>query len=116
LLSSKSYSVISVSSSDTSVCFGSVGAGNASFCVRQNCSIKAHSDSKVDLWEAGLGDNRIFIVRSPGSTVFAEPSVSMRQVPTEVWKNWQFQQLNLEEWNREFCAIDIANDFEGLAS
>lgn len=109
LLSSKAFSVISVSGSDTSVCFGGVGVGSASFCVRRNCSIKAHVDSKVEVWDVPEED-RIFIVRSPGSTVFSEPSVSASTVPVEVWSNWQRQQLTLAEWNREFCAVEIAND------
>jgi hypothetical protein len=109
LLSSKSFSVVSVSGSDPSVCFGAVGVGNASFCVRTNCSVKTHMDSKVEVWDS-LEERRIFIVRTPGSTVFAEPSVSAARVPSEVWANWQLQTLTLAEWTREFCAVEIANN------
>lgn len=109
-LTSKLYSVVRVSGSLSSTCFGSVGVGNASFCVRQNCVIKAHVDSKIEVWSSMLDDDRIFIERSPGSTVFSEPFVGASQVPTEVWSNWQRQQFTLAEWNREFCAIEIAND------
>jgi hypothetical protein len=109
ILSSKSFAVISVSGSDPSVCFGSVGVGSASFCVRQNCSIKAHVDSKVEVWDAS-DESRISIVRSPGSTVFAEPSVSTSRIPSDVWASWERQQLTLSDWSREFCAVEIAND------
>ena len=108
-LSLKSYSVISVCGSDHAVCFGSVGVGNASFCVRRHCAIKSHVDTKVDAW--GTPERtRVFIVRSPGSTVFAEPSIGLEQVPKAVWTSWQSQQLTLTEWKREFCAVEIAND------
>jgi hypothetical protein len=83
--------------------------GSASFCVRQNCSIKAHVDSKVEVWDAS-DESRIFIVRSPGSTVFAEPSVSTSRIPSDVWASLERQQLTLSEWSREFCAVEIAND------
>ena len=108
-LSSKVFTVKRVSGSDPTVCFGSVGIGSASFCVRQNCSIKAHVDSKVEVWDVPE-ESRVFIVRSPGSTVFAEPSVSSVRIPSEVWANWERQQLTLSGWTREFCAVEIAND------
>ena len=60
-LMSKSYSVVSVLGSDPTVCFGSVGAGGVSFCVRQNCTIKAHIESKVEPWDSPE-ESRIFIV------------------------------------------------------
>jgi hypothetical protein len=45
---------------------------------------------------AGLSRGEVvsLIVRSPGSTVFAATSPSLCKVPSGVWANWQFQQLN----------------------
>jgi hypothetical protein len=105
----KSYSVISVEGSNPTICFGSVGIGSASFCVRKNCGVKAHVDTKTKLWDS-QDNTRVFIVRGTGGTVFAEPSIGLSQVPSEVWTSWQSQQLTLTEWKREFCAVEITND------
>ena len=109
LLSLKSYSVVSIRGSDESVCFGSVGTGNVAFCIRPDCKIKAHVDTKVNICAVDE-DSRIFIVRSPGSTAFMEPSVSGARVPAAVKESWRSQQFTLAEWNREFCAVEIADD------
>jgi hypothetical protein len=109
VVSLKSYSVISIRSSDSLLCFGSVGVGNAAFCIRPNCRIKAHVDAKVKICDE-LEESRIFIIRSPGSTAFLEPSVSANKVSPEVLASWETQQFTLSEWNREFCAVEIAND------
>lgn len=109
MMSLKSYSVIRISSSGSSVCFGCIGVGNAAFCIRSNCKIKAHVDTKVQVFEAGE-EGRVFIVRSLGSTAFMEPSMSAAKVPPEVLASWMTQQCTLAEWNREFCAVEIAND------
>ena len=107
--STKSYSVISVCGLDSSLCFGSVGVGTASFCVRKHCGVKAHVDSKVDVWEVP-DETRVFIMRPGSATVFTEPSIAFDRVPEDVWTNWQSQQYTLAEWNREFCAVEITND------
>lgn len=100
LMSLKPYSVVSVRRLDPTICFGSVGIGIASFCVKKHCRTKAHVDAKlIDVWEVP-GDTRIFIMRSENGTVFIEPSIAFDQS----------QQLTLAEWNREFCAVEIADD------
>ena len=105
----KSYSVIGVDRSNPTICFGSVGIGSASFCIRRSCGIKAHADTKTKFWDSEH-DTRVFIVRGTGGTVFAEPSIGFSQIPTAVWASWQDQQLTLTEWKREFCAVEITND------
>lgn len=103
----KLYSVVCVSGGDDSICFGSVGTGNASFCIRKNCGIKAHADSKVSLM--GIRSTRVFITRKVGSTVFVEPSVDLSKISSEVWEDWKQKQGSLAEWNQEFCAVEIAD-------
>lgn len=105
----KSYSVVSVRGSDSTICFGSVGIGSASFCARKNCGVKAHIDAKTDLWST-QDNTRVFIMRGTGGTVFTEPSIALSQVPPAVWVSWQGQQLTLTEWKREFCAVEITNN------
>ena len=104
---SKMYSVVRVSGGDDLICFGSVGTGNASFCIRKNCGVKAHADSKVSLM--GIRSTRIFISRKVGSTVFVEPSVDFSKISSEVWEDWKHKQGSLAEWNQEFCAVEIAD-------
>ena len=101
MTSSKLYSVIGIQASDSSVCFGSVGVGNASFCIRKGCTVKAHSETKVQPW-VGLSSNRVFIVRAPGSTVFLEPSVAEDQVPPELLADWKQQH---QEWKSQFLEV-----------
>jgi hypothetical protein len=103
----KMYSVVRISGGDESICFGSVGTGNASFCIKKHCSIKAHMESKVSIM--GIRSTRIFISRKVGSTVFVEPSVDSSKISAEVWENWKQKQGSLREWNQEFCAVDIAD-------
>ena len=109
VMSLKSYSVVSVRGMDPTICFGSVGVGNASFCVRKGCGVKAHVDAKIGVWKVP-DETRIFIMRSASGTVFSEPSIPFDCIPSDVWNVWQSQQFTLAEWNREFCAVEITND------
>ena len=43
---SKLYSFARVNGEDSSGCFGVVGAGHASFCVRKGCNVRLHAEKK----------------------------------------------------------------------
>ncbi|KAI2503869.1 hypothetical protein MHU86_10594 [Fragilaria crotonensis] len=109
-LGGKMYSVVSVSGVDRSVCFGLVGAGGASFCIKKNCAIRSHEDMKVSF--QGSAETCIFIRRGgvSNSNIFSEPCVDERQVPTEVRRGWMTQQMTLGEWARAFRAVENAGD------
>lgn len=107
-LVSKLYPVVSVSGVDSSVCFGVVGAGSASFCIRNKCTVKSHADAKVDF--AGRNEERVFICRKVNNSVFAQPSIALDRVPSDVWKEWSSKTTSLPGWVREFDAVDITDD------
>ena len=95
---------------DRSMCFGSVGVGNASFCIRSDCKVKSHLTNKVKSFEGSA----FFITRVVGSTVFSQPSVREDQVPSAIQSEWEGQMWPLTRWVRAFQAIAIADD--GMAS
>ncbi|KAI2510144.1 hypothetical protein MHU86_4311 [Fragilaria crotonensis] len=105
--SSKLFSVVKVSRSDRRVCFGKIGAGSA-FCIRIDCSFKAHVESKVSIDGSDL--EYVFICQNVGSSAFVEPVVSERQIPEKVWEEWDTKTLPLNEWRREFQAVLATDD------
>ena len=102
MTAAKLFSVVKVSCSDHRVCFGKIGAGSA-FCIRTECSVKSHAESKVSFDR----DNHdfVFICQTVGSSAYVEPVVSELQIPEEVWKEWETKSLPLNEWRREFQAV-----------
>ena len=108
--SKRCYPIVLVDGGDRSICFGSVGLGSASFCVRSDCKIKSHMINKVK----GFEGPAFYITRLIGGTVFSQPSVRKDQVPRDVQSEWEGQMWPLGKWVRAFQAIAIADD--GLAS
>ena len=104
------YPVVLVRGDDRSVCFGMVGAGSGSFCVRSDCKVKSHVTNKAK----GFKGSAFFISRVIGGTVFSQPSVREDQVPSSVRVEWEGKQWPLAKWVRAFQAITIADD--GMAS
>lgn len=104
------FSVVLVRGFDRSLCFGAVGSGNASFCIRKDCKIKSHAENKAE----GIDnlDSFYFIARVPGATVFSEPNVKEAQVPKETRDEWKDKAWTLPKWVRAFRAITIADDVE----
>lgn len=109
------FPVVLIRPVDPSLCFGVVGSGSASFCVRKNCKIKAHVENKVG-GILGSEDARYFISRIPDMTVFSEPNVGVNQVPVETRLEWETKIGTLPEWVRVFRAISIHADDEEEAS
>lgn len=105
LSSSKMYSVVCVRGSDSDRCFGCVGVGSASFCIRKGCGVKSHFETKASF--RGNESTRVFISRKSESTVFVEPSVDLLSISDEVWEEWKSRQCTLAEWSRDFCAVGI---------
>ena len=104
--SKRVYPVVLIQGSDRTICFGSVGVGSASFCIRKDCKVKAHLVNKVDGFE---GDS-FHIARAVGATVFAQPSVRKDQVPSTVQADWKGKQWSLAKWVRAFQAVSNADD------
>lgn len=100
------YPVVLVRGSDRSLCFGLVGSGNASFCIRKDCKIKAHAENKM----VGIKSDGafFFIARVPGATVFSEPHVKEAHVPRETRIEWMDKAWTLPQWVRVFRAVTIA--------
>jgi hypothetical protein len=105
--SSKLFPVVKISCSDKRVCFGRIGAGSA-FCIRQDCSIRAHGDTKIPFY--GTAMDFVFICQVVGSSAFVEPAVSETQIPVDVWIEWETKLLSLNEWRREFQAVVSTDD------
>jgi hypothetical protein len=104
---SKLFSIVVIHCSDSSLCFGLIGAGG-SVCVKQNCFIKNHSVSKARF--SGQDRSMVFIQRGIPETVFSEPNLDMANVPLEILKVWRTQKLGLSDWSLEFQAVDFTND------
>ena len=109
---SKLYSVASVNREDSSVCFGVVGAGYASFCVRKGCNVRSHVERKVSF--QGQRASYVFICRDGTSNaiMFSEPCVNEERVPTEVRREWNTRTGTLAEWVTAFQAVDNADNAE----
>jgi hypothetical protein len=103
--SSKRYTVVSVRGSDLSLCFGVVGVGGVSFCIRKHCRVKAHEDSKF--WLHGRNETVIFFSRVQDAVVFADPYVGEISVAKETQEDWKSRTMTLPEWVRAFRAVTI---------
>lgn len=106
--SKRCYSVVLVRGFDRSLCFGVVGVGTASFCIRKNCKIKSHVENKIGGYERE--DSYFFISRVNEATVFSEPCVKEVNVPIETQAEWKEKLLTLPHWVRVFGAISLADD------
>jgi hypothetical protein len=106
---SKLFSVVKISFRPDAprVCFGKIGAGSA-FCIRRDCSVKSHAESKIPL--VGTDMEYVFICQLVGSSAFVEPVVSEGQIPPVVWSEWENKTLPLNEWRREFQAVQATDD------
>ena len=112
VLSSKSFSVLSVRGSDRSFyCMGVMSkTGELGFCIRKNCSTKSHKLKKfglLDEYEA-----YVFIVRVPGYNVFAEPCVKESVVPTRILGEWRSMSATLPNWVKAFRSVAITEAAE----
>ena len=76
--SGKSYSVVRVTGTDRSVCFGGVGKGGGAFCVRKNCVFSSHADVKIPF--KGTDETCYFICRGGkgNSIIYSQPSIDER--------------------------------------
>ena len=106
----KAYSVVSVTGSDRSVCFGIVGKGGGAFCIRKNCVFSSHEDAKISF--QGKDETSFFICRGGerNTIIYSQPSIDARRVPVEVRKTWEDQQMTLAEWRLAFKAVENADD------
>jgi hypothetical protein len=111
--SSKRYSVVTVRGSDSSLCFGVVGVGGVSFCIRKNCRIKAHGDSKF--WLAGRNESVIFISRVLDAVVYTDPFVKEGLVTLETQEHWKGKSMTLPSWVRSFRAVTISDTDEKVS-
>jgi hypothetical protein len=106
--SSKLYGVSDdIDCSDNTLCFGLIGAGSA-FCVRKNCGVKSHSQSKISL--AGGPEKYVFIRRNAPGTVFSRPSLLLDKIPQGTRDDWATKFLPLSEWTLKFQAVENTND------
>lgn len=106
--SSKCYSVVTIRGSDPSLCFGVVGVGGVSFCIRKNCRIKVHEDTKI--WLSGLDESVIFISRVPDAVVYTDPFVKIEAVTVETQEDWKNKTMTLPNWVRAFRAVTISEN------
>ena len=104
--SKRVYSVVLVPAGDRSVCFGFIGVGNASFCIRRDCKIKSHMGNK----SVPLESSMFFISRVNGSTVFSQPSVAESKVPMGTQLEWEGKLWPLPNWVKAFRAVTITDD------
>ena len=103
----RGYPVVLIDESDRSLCFGFVGRGVGSFCIRKDCTTQSHTLRKV----VGRTDgSSFFIARLGNTTIFSEPSVREAQVPKETQDEWEGKMWSLPQWVRAFRAVDIADD------
>lgn len=100
------YSVVLIPGSDRSLCFGLIGVGGSSFCVRKGCKIKSHGTNKIPAFD----DSRFFIFRVSGATVFSQPSVPMSKVPSSTQAEWAGKEWSLPMWVKAFRAVTNADD------
>jgi hypothetical protein len=93
----KAYSVVRVTGSNRSYCFGIVGKGGGAFCIRQNCGFGSHAGTKIPF--QGSDDTCYFICRGRegNAFIYTQPSVDARQVLDEVKVGWEYQQKSLAE-------------------
>jgi hypothetical protein len=106
--SSKCYSVVTIRGSDSSLCFGVVGVGGVSFCIRKDCRIKVHEDAKF--WLAGRVESVIFISRLPDAVVYTDPFVKEEVVTLETQLDWKNKSMTLPNWVRAFRAVTISEN------
>lgn len=104
--SKRSYSVVLVPDGDRSMCFGLIGIGSGSFCIRKDCRVKSHISNKM----VSVDSPMFFISRVNGSTVFTQPAVVQSKVPSATQAEWTGKQWPLSTWVRAFRAISIADD------
>jgi hypothetical protein len=107
-ISSKRYSVVSVRGSDLSLCFGVVGVGGVSFCIRKKCRVKAHEDSKV--WLCGRDEAVMFISRVQDAVVYSDPYVEESLVAKETQDDWKGRTMTLPGWVKAFRAVTISEN------
>ena len=103
----KLFSIINLDCSDGLYCFGVIGNGSA-FCIKRNCGVKAHANSKVTF--SGLTDSFVFIRRNIPGTVFCEPKLSTGKIPSEILSEWESKSLSFDDWLIEFQAVDGTSD------
>ena len=107
---SKLYSVASVAGWNSSFCFGLVGPGSGSFCVRKGCVVQSHGIRKCDF--QGKDMTCVFIVREQGddvAAVYSNPCVDESKVPPEVRAEWRTKLATPKEWAVEFQAVENAD-------
>ena len=107
---SKLYSVASVAGWNSSFCFGLVGPGSDSFCVRKGCLVQKHALRKCEF--QGKDMTCVFIVREQGddvAAVYAYPCVDESKVPPEVRAEWRTRLATGKEWAVEFQAVENAD-------
>jgi hypothetical protein len=106
----KSYSVVSVRGSDRdSLCMGVMSkTGRLGFCIRKNCVTKSHITKKFALSDED--SSFVFIVRVPGSNVFAEPCVKEELVPRAVLQEWRSTSTTLPNWVKAFRAVAVTDE------
>ena len=91
---------------DRSLCYGLIGTGNVSFCIRRHCKVKSHMVKKAAILE----EPAFFIFRVAGSTVYSQPSVHQKKVPSSTQMEWENKQWPLSKWVKAFQAITNAGD------
>lgn len=108
----KTYSVVSVCASDSSVlCMGVMNnVGSLSFCIRKNCGTKSHTLNKYQLENSF--DSFVFIARIPGASVFIEPCVKASEVPEAILAEWRAASTTLPNWVKAFRAVAVSYEEE----
>ena len=109
---SKLYSVAtgSVAGWNSSFCFGLVGPGSGSFCVRKGFVVQSHGIRKCDF--QGKDMTCVFMVREQGddvAAVYSNPCVDESKVPPEVRAEWRTKLATPKEWAVEFQAVENAD-------
>ena len=106
----KLYSVGSVAGWNSSFCFGLVGKGFGSFCVRKGCDVQSHTQRKCEF--QGKDMTCVFIIREQGddvATMFTTPFVDESKVPPDVRNEWRTRAATPAEWALEFQAVENAD-------
>ena len=103
---SKVYSIVILDRRDKAICFGSMKGGSA-LCLRVNCKTKSHIDHKISF---DNDESIVVIQRSTIFSAFREPYLKAGQIPDRVWLDWRDRKMDLNDWSKQFQAVDCDND------
>ena len=103
----KLFSVVKLDCSDLGMCFGMIKGGGA-FCYRVDCKVKFHMERKL---ASPTGEVLVVAIqRSTPMTAFSQPILDWGRIPAKIWLDWDGKTASLENWKKEFQAVDCGDD------